>query len=272
MKHNKKRNTAFIYEALIREFTKAVIEQRTTRKEKIVSLLKEFFSTSCILGAELELYKVLMETINIKQPLAERLLQETKVAYAQLDEGAIFGAQSQLISSMNKKLGQEVWKNFIPNFKSLASINSIFNSKVGVKKRVLFEQAVVDKMSSPVPLSEALQLKSVDNLTYTAFIQKFNKKYGNLLIEQKELLNHYIASFADEGFELRLYFNEELSRLKSALKEAAQTQLEPLIAHKVGEVVEYLEGFRKREFTEVDLNKVLKTQELVQELSANDQN
>ena len=71
---------------------------------------------------------------------------------------------------------------------------------------------------------------------------------------------------------MRLYFNEELSRLKNALKETVQTQLEPLIAHKVGEVVEYLEGFRKREFTEADLNKVLKTQELVQELSANDQN
>jgi len=34
--------------------------------------------------------------------------------------------------------------------------------------------------------------------------------------------------------------------------------------------VNYLEGFRKREFTEKDLNKILKTQELVCELTAND--
>jgi hypothetical protein len=42
------------------------------------------------------------------------------------------------------------------------------------------------------------------------------------------------------------------------------------VATKVAEVVDYLEGFRKREFTEDDLNKVLKTQELVQELAASD--
>jgi len=35
-------------------------------------------------------------------------------------------------------------------------------------------------------------------------------------------------------------------------------------------VSEYLEEFRKREFTDNDLNKVLKTQELVQELTQND--
>jgi hypothetical protein len=35
-------------------------------------------------------------------------------------------------------------------------------------------------------------------------------------------------------------------------------------------VSNYLEEFRKREFTDTDLNKVLETQELVKELAAND--
>jgi len=54
------------------------------------------------------------------------------------------------------------------------------------------------------------------------------------------------------------------------LNEAAEAELEPLISQKVQGVVEYLEGFRKREFTDEDVSKVLKTQELVQELSAHD--
>ena len=35
MKHNKKRNTAFLYESLVKELTKAVVRQEETKKKKI---------------------------------------------------------------------------------------------------------------------------------------------------------------------------------------------------------------------------------------------
>ena len=43
MKHNKKRNTAFVYEILVREITQAIIDKSADRKAKIVSLVKEHF-------------------------------------------------------------------------------------------------------------------------------------------------------------------------------------------------------------------------------------
>ena len=58
-KHNKKRNTAFLYEALVREMTKAVVSQDKERKNNIVDILKESFSSSKILGRELKLYQLL---------------------------------------------------------------------------------------------------------------------------------------------------------------------------------------------------------------------
>jgi hypothetical protein len=268
MRHNKKRNTAFIYEALILELTKAIVDKSIERKNRIVIILKEFFTKNQTLARELELYGTLVETKNIHTKVAERLLQETKDARSRLDENTIFDAQSQIIAAINKGLGQGVWSNFVPNFKSLASVNAIFNPKTAIKKKVLFEQAIVDRMSQKASLNELEKLKSLDNLTYNSFIKKFNEKYGDLIQEQKDLLNRYITSFADDGFELRLYLNEELSRLKGLLSRAAEAELEPLISQKVNEVMEYLEGFRRREFTEADLNKVLKTQELVQELTA----
>ena len=169
----------------------------------------------------------------------------------------------ELLPRLTRK--SDVWGNFIPNFKSLASINAIFNSKAAVKKRVLFEQMIVDRMSEPATASTDDTLQPLDNLTYNSFINKFNDKYTNLLSEQKDLLNRYITSFADDGFELRLYLNEELRRLKSALSghdgESSTTSV------KITEVVGYLDGFRKRDFIDADLNKVLQTQELVRELT-----
>jgi len=91
-----------------------------------------------------------------------------------------------------------------------------------------------------------------------------------LLQEQKDLLNNYIASFADEGFEMRLYLNRELGRLKSTLVESLEDTQDEYMKQNIVGITEYLDGFRKREFSDTDLIKVLKTQELVQELSADD--
>ena len=39
LKHNKKRNTAFVYEALVRELTKAVIKKDNNKKKKVVAII-----------------------------------------------------------------------------------------------------------------------------------------------------------------------------------------------------------------------------------------
>lgn len=270
MRHNKKRNTAFIYEAVVKELTKAVLNKDIPKKNALTVVLKEHFAKGSPLACELELYKVLLETRNIKSPVAERILQETKIAHTRLNPKTIFDAQSKIIAAINKNLGQQMWSNFVPNFKTLASIKSIFNTKAPIKQKVLFEQAIVDRMSQKVEFGRN-NLKSVDNLTYRSFIKKFNNKYGGLLEEQKDFLNKYITSFADEGFELRVYLNEEITRLKSLISEIVDSDtVDTLIRQKSKEVVQYLEEFRKREFASEDLTKILKTQELVRELATHD--
>lgn len=271
MKHNKKRNTAFAYEVLIRGLTKAIVDQNALRKDKIIKILKEHFNSRTILGQELRLYQAILETKNIDLKIAERLLVATKTAHSRLNEKELFTAQSRLIAAMNKGVSKQVWGTFVPNFKSLASINSIFNPSTSVKKKVLFEQSLIDSMSSKRSSDKpSADLQPLDNLTYNSFIKKFNNKYNDLLAEQKEFLNHYITSFADDGFELRLYLNEELSRLIALLQRATESKRPEAILRKTEETVAYLEGFRKRDFTEGDLNKILLTQELTQELLSND--
>ena len=39
LRHNKKRNTAFLYESLIRELTKAVVKKDDFLKEKMVKMI-----------------------------------------------------------------------------------------------------------------------------------------------------------------------------------------------------------------------------------------
>ena len=59
LKHNKKRNTAFVYESLVREMTKAIVEKNLELKDDIVSIIKEHFTKNSLLYRELKLYKTI---------------------------------------------------------------------------------------------------------------------------------------------------------------------------------------------------------------------
>ena len=71
MNHNKKRNTAFLFESLVKELTKAALKNDADRKTQITSIIKEFFYKSGVLKTELGLYKEIYETTNIPKKMAE---------------------------------------------------------------------------------------------------------------------------------------------------------------------------------------------------------
>ena len=86
LRHNKKRNTAFVYEALVRELTKSIIKNNGNRKNKIVSIMKEHFKKGTALSSELDIYKSLYETSSLNEVIAEKLMMEAKFAYSKLNK------------------------------------------------------------------------------------------------------------------------------------------------------------------------------------------
>ena len=97
IKHNKKRNTAFLYESLVRELTKAVLKKNVSKKNKVLSIIKEFFVNNTVLKTELGLYQVLVEERDLDPPTAERVLWEVKSDYhTRLNKKRIFKEQKPM--------------------------------------------------------------------------------------------------------------------------------------------------------------------------------
>ena len=108
------------------------------------------------------------------------------------------------------------------------------------------------------------------------FVEKFNDKYGDdLLQEQKELLTHYISSFADNALELKIFLNEEIGRLKECLnkaKDVDEIKSDPEMSTKTHRVIERLDKFATVAVNEELLLTVLKTQSLVKEIYSDGNN
>ena len=217
--HNKKRNTAFLYEALVRYMTKSVLEEQPEQKKQVTALVRRFFSKGTPLYEEMKLYKSVLGCTNTKPEMIERVVVESKRRYDKLNKKEIFTEQSKLIAVLNRKYGREFYDCFIPNYKNIASVAAIFNDTIPVKQKVLLEQKLISSLSSTQPAEKPHELMGSNVLT-RQFIQKFNDKYGQLHEEQKCLLNAFILSLSDDGLSLRAFLNEELARLKKIVVEA----------------------------------------------------
>lgn len=77
-KHNKKRNTAFVYEALIKEATVAILKNETDKHTKVVDLIKKYFNGDSILRKDLDCYRSLYENQNLSPETCARIITESK--------------------------------------------------------------------------------------------------------------------------------------------------------------------------------------------------
>ena len=266
-KHNKKRNTAFVFEALAREATVAILKGDIDRKTKVVSIVRKHFTGDSLLKKDLECYRSLYENQNIDEATSKKIVEAVMAAKRLIDPDGLFKQQTEVINDINKELSPQTFNNFVPNYKSLATIAKMFNTN-SPKQSVMLESKIIEGMVGKI---EEQTMQPIDSLTFATFTKSFNAKYGSsLLNEQKELLNHYISSFSSDELETKIYLNRELGRLKQSLAEAIHIEEianDPEMVRKTNEIKQRLDGLSKEtKLNESTLLTILRTQELVKEI------
>ena len=274
IRHNKKRNTAFVYEALVREATAAMLKKDTKRCNIAVKLIKKHFNEESLLRKDLNCHRSLYENQSLDEKTSEKILREAKIASRLLDAEGLFKEQSDLIHDVNVELEPAVFGNYVPNYKTLASIAQIFSDKISPKDQVILEGEIIKNMIKEPETKTTIE--EIDNVVIRTFTDKFNNKYDSgLLDEQKELLTYYISSFADNALELKTFLNEEIARLKTQLetaRTAKEIQSDPEMLEKTEQVVEHLNDFSKQPVSDELLLTVMKTQSLVKEIYSDGNN
>jgi len=266
MKHNKKRNTAFIYEALVRHMTDSIVTGDLKRRDTVIRIIREHFKSNSPLKRDLDCYRSIYENKNLD---ISKIITEAKISNRLIDPTGLFKAQTEIIHDINKSIGPATFNVFVPNYKTLATISQMFSDKTSPKDKVLLENQLVQTLSTKK--ETVSNMKPIDNLVYTSFVKKFNSEYGGkLLDEQKALLTNYITSFVDNAVELKIYLNEEVARLKAELSEASKKdviQSDSVLSEKTQKVLQKLENMKQTTIDESVLRTVLSTQKLVRELA-----
>tara|TARA_R100000008_G_C3568115_1_gene160358 strand:+ start:148 stop:966 length:819 start_codon:yes stop_codon:yes gene_type:complete len=269
-RHNKKRNTAFLFEATVRELTKSIVAKDHEKRKKILSILREHFGKGTVLSQEYDLYKTLEAGQDLESRVAQKLINEVKKVHSSLDAKKIFREQSSFIKAINYEISKNVFNNFVPNYKDLATIYQMFDSDVSIKKKVILEEKIMSSLTLTAVDQAQSNKTPTDSLVYNTFVKSFNEKYSeNLLEEQKQLINKYLTSYADNKLELKIYLNEEISRIKDKIKifmESHEVKQDQQMLSRFNNVMRVIGSLREKELDSNLIETTAKIQKLVSEI------
>jgi len=200
LKHSKVKNTAILFELLVRQIAADTMENRNS---PAIVLLKKHFKEGTELYKELSLYRTLAEERFTAENQATRFLSAAVQSRKQLNETTLRRAKYNLIRDIKNKL---VFENFInariSNYKLNASIYKLFEYNVAdspaeiTRCQSTIIEYVIRKEKESAPINESFTKEDpvVRKLASKIVVDRFNEKYSGLNADQKELLKEYVNS------------------------------------------------------------------------------
>ena len=248
LKHSKYKNTAILFEMLVRKLTS---ETLTSDKTVTVEIIKKYFGKNTVLSKELQLYNSLIKESFKSEAQTLEFIRSCKAAHNKLNKSTLRRQRYNLVKEISENFDfQKISKIRINNYKELASVYKIFEySDSDNPKEILdCKNVIVEHMSSVKNVSDKKNIvlekykkhdKDVRLLAYKLLVDKFNKKYSTLDENQKQVLNKYIVHVNDTE-SLKLYLESILPNIKNELKEQVSKISDPVTKIKVDKLSEML--------------------------------
>lgn len=217
-KHNKKRNVGIIYELLLRQISRGIIDEDSNASKKAAAILKKHFEPGTQLYREFRLFNALVKTTASSESVASTILSEARMMASSIDRTKLNYEKSKLIQEINHELVRETfYKQWVPDYRMYATIQTLLNDWRKPDDRNLSRMAEYESQVKSWLLQEKVETTieeqrdpNADKLVVKIMSEKINKKYGKLLNEsQREILRSYVLFTSNDDIEgLRGYLEE----------------------------------------------------------------
>jgi hypothetical protein len=278
IKHSKYRNTAILFELLVRQTTADLLENKDSKSVKI---LKKYFNGT-ELGKEYKLYTQFNTMEKLSETKANIAINTIIKERKKLNQSDLNKLKYNLIREIKSNYDiDNFFKAKIDNYKLYASIYTIFesqNSKDSDPKQLitnkinLLEHISIDskkESEGPTLVEEFMKEdKEIRLLAYKIMVEKFNDKYSGLSQRQKNVLKEYINNIS-ETENLKKYINTQIQQIKSELVEIHSKIQDPVTKIKLTETIKLLKPIQKTGFVKDEhISSVLQYIELIDELKS----
>jgi hypothetical protein len=279
VKHSKFKNTAILFELLVKQITQEVLSNSTKNiSEKII---KEFFSYNKELAKELKLYNQIVKEKYSSIDDAKLFLEEVSKERIKLDENKLNKEKYNLIKTIKESYDlNKFLSSNLQNYKLLASVYKVFEAKTMGRKveirdfiesnNTILEHITHKKISvkQADTLYESFKQQSEDLrlLTYKLLIENFNKKYSNLDDSQKGLLREFINNVTNTST-FPKFIEEETKKVLANLVKESKGINDKVTKIKISEMIKLYKSDKfLKENQEKQVSVLMLTYELLKEV------
>jgi len=279
VKHSKFKNTAILFELLVKQITQEVLSNSTKNlSEKII---KEFFNSRKELAKELKLYNWIVKERFSSNDDAKLFLSEVIEERKKLDESKLAKEKYNLIKTIKESYELDKFlSSNLQNYKLLASIYKVFESKAHGRKVEIRDyidsnntilEHITNERTTKKPqdkLYEEFKKQSEDLrlLTYKLLIENFNSKYSNLDDSQKGLLREFINNVSNTST-FPKFISEEAKKALSALIAESKDITDKVTKIKISEMIKLFKSDKfLKENSEKQVSVLMLTYELLKEI------
>jgi hypothetical protein len=226
--HNKKRNTALLYEFLIRTISSALVEDNKRKSLTALKILRRYFKPGTQLYKEFRIFNALVKTTVSGDAVATSILKEARTAIESLDYNALYREKSLLIRSINHMIKDEnFYDQPIAEYRLYATIQTLFNEwrkpagtadivSLASYENQLREWLIIEKKKEDHTLID--ETPGTTRLLMKVMMKKLNEKYSESLNDdQREIIKAYAFSTANED---QTTIKKKLEEVRSGLLEA----------------------------------------------------
>jgi|TARA_B110000438_G_scaffold16574_1_gene15526 hypothetical protein len=275
IKHSKFKNTGILFELLVRQITADTLKGVDS---PAIDILKENF-VKTQLGREYKLYESILKSKVVNEARANTIIATLFENSRKFSRTILKKQKYNIINEIKKHYDLEkFFGSKVNNYKEIAAIYTLIESfhseklnldQINDNKITILEFLTKkEKLVKQEPIIEEFSGydKDLRTLTYRVLLEKFNNKYDNLSVEQKEILKEFIYSI-DSKPSLREFYNKKVSTLKNILSETSKQIKDPATKIKITEVAKLLTELNKTDKVDNDnLVDLLQYYELVKEI------
>lgn len=247
MKHSKYKNTGLLFELLTRQITVDILNNK--KDSAAIDILKTSFGKKTELFKENQLYNVILEANFKEKEKAEYLIEVTRKAHRKtIDSKKLNLEKYNLIKGIKSNFQiKEFFQSKIKNYKVLASIQNTFSDLSQPIEQTkshftLVEHMAKDNKSKEENTVDALRNENKDlrALTYKFLVEKFNKKYKGLTVEQKSVLKEFINNVSNTNG-LKEYIQSKYKTIVYELKKSLPSIDDPVVNIKIKECINIID-------------------------------
>lgn len=279
IKHSKFKNTGLLYEFLVHQIAADTI---TNVKSPAVQILRNYFKESSLLSKEYKLYEFIIKNRGIGKHKAETILSTITQISSKLDQKKLRELKYSLVSEIKKHYPlEEFFSRKVVEYKTMAGLYCLLEAQnnsnlVNPSELIENKTTILEYLTNSTPTQESVRQSLIEEystydkdlklLTYKVLLEKFNNKYKDLTLGQKEILREFISA-SGSSTKLRDFTNKKIEDIRQELTLVEKKITDPILKIKINEVLKNLPVIPKgRTVKEENITLLMKYYELIKEL------